>query len=197
MSQGYYEQDAGGYGAQPVPQGNPSAVVSLVCGILGCIPLITGLLAVIFGIVGLNKARNPYVSGKGMSIAGLILGVISLIGWGAFFALGLSLWGSFGKPTIVATQFALQMSRGDVDGALTQTTGIAREKLAADSDAMKAAGPITSLGPQNFNKVAEAGKPETVTMSGMTVRQGGSNGTFTMTLTKVGNDYKVSEYSFK
>jgi hypothetical protein len=197
MSQGYYDEEAGGYGPKSVPQGNPSAVVSLVCGILGCIPIVTGLLAVIFGIVGLNKARNPYVSGKGMSIAGLVLGLISLIGWGAFGALVGVGWNEFGKPTLVAVQFAQQLSQGNVDAAMAYTTGIAREKLVADSDAMKAAGPILSLGAQNFKKDAEAGKPETLSMSGMSIRQNGKNGTFTMTLTKVGNDYKVSDYSFK
>ncbi|HWE38451.1 MAG TPA: DUF4190 domain-containing protein [Isosphaeraceae bacterium] len=197
MSQGYYDQGEAGYGAQPVPQGNPSAVVSLVCGILGCIPLVTGLLAVIFGIVGLNKARDPYVSGKGMSIAGLVLGVISLIGWGGFGAIVYVGWDAFGKPTKAAIEFAQELSRGDVDAAMARTTGIARDKLVADSDAIKASGPITSLGPQSFNKTAVQGQPETLKMSGITVRQDGKNGTFTMTLTRVGDDYKISDYSFK
>jgi hypothetical protein len=197
MSQGYYDQGEAGYGGQPVPRGNPPAVISLVCGILGCIPILTGLLAVIFGVVGLNKARDPYVSGKGMSIAGLVLGIISLVAWGGIGAAGYFSWNQFGKPTVVAVRFAQQLSRGNVDAALADTSGIAREKLVADSDALKPGGPIDSLGPQSFNKIVALDKSEKLTIGGLTVRPTGRNGTFTMTLVKVGDDYKVSDYSFK
>jgi hypothetical protein len=56
------------------------AIASLVCGIIGLLVfgIILGPLAVIFGGVGLSRA-NRGASGKGMAIAGLILGLIATV----------------------------------------------------------------------------------------------------------------------
>lgn len=64
------------------PKTNVYGIISLVCGILG-IPLfflllIPSILAVIFGIMGLNFAKNN-ISGRGMSIAGIILGLVVIV----------------------------------------------------------------------------------------------------------------------
>lgn len=73
-----------GYGA-PRPR-NGLAIASLVLGIAGVVTcwltfpgIILGILAVIFGGVGLARARNDRVSNKGMAIAGLTTGVIAII----------------------------------------------------------------------------------------------------------------------
>lgn len=67
----------------PARRGNGAAITALVCGLLLCIPFLTGLLAVIFGAVGLKKAREPGRGGKGLALTGLILGLVNLIGWAA------------------------------------------------------------------------------------------------------------------
>ena len=58
------------------------AVASLVLGILSvplCFVFVPGLLAVIFGAIGLGQIRaDPAQAGRGQAIAGLILGSISL-----------------------------------------------------------------------------------------------------------------------
>jgi hypothetical protein len=56
------------------------AIASLVCGIVGFIVfgVILGPLAVVFGSIGLSRA-NRGASGKGMAIAGLILGAIATV----------------------------------------------------------------------------------------------------------------------
>jgi hypothetical protein len=76
---------------------NVLSIVSLVAGILGllgmCLGVIPvvglfcsvpgglfGLVAVILGIVGMNKVKTSGEKGKGMAIAGLILGVLTLLG---------------------------------------------------------------------------------------------------------------------
>ena len=46
-----------------------AAVTSLVCGILGCF-IITGIVAIITGIIGLSATSNPNVKGRGMAVAG-------------------------------------------------------------------------------------------------------------------------------
>lgn len=57
--------------------GKGFAITSLVLGILGLffLGILFGPLAIIFGIIGLNK------NGGGMALAGLILGIIDLILW--------------------------------------------------------------------------------------------------------------------
>jgi uncharacterized protein DUF4190 len=65
--------------AQPVAQpSNGMAIASLVLGILGVFIPFLGVLALIFGGVGLSKA-NDGASGKGMAIAGLVLGILGTL----------------------------------------------------------------------------------------------------------------------
>ena len=65
---------------------NPLAIVSMICGCLLCVPFI-GIAAVITGALGMRKARDPAVTGKGLAIAGLVLGILNLLGWGAYIGL--------------------------------------------------------------------------------------------------------------
>ena len=63
------------------PKTNIYGLISLICGIAG-IPLfflllIPNILAIVFGIIGLNYAKNN-LTGKGTSIAGIILGCIMI-----------------------------------------------------------------------------------------------------------------------
>src|ERR1700689_5061154 len=71
------------YGAPP-PQRRTSAaaVASLVCGILGCIPILSQLLALIFGIVGIRATSKPNVGGRGMAIAGIVLALLGFACYG-------------------------------------------------------------------------------------------------------------------
>lgn len=65
---------------QPKDYGNGFGVASLVCGIaslvlLCCCAPITGVLAIVFGIVQITRTPNN----KGMSIAGIITGAIGIL----------------------------------------------------------------------------------------------------------------------
>ncbi|PZS14037.1 MAG: hypothetical protein DLM57_15315 [Pseudonocardiales bacterium] len=62
------------------PAGNGLAVTAMVLGIVGLLVLgvILGPLAVVFGLIGLRRA-NGGASGKGMAIAGVILGIIDTV----------------------------------------------------------------------------------------------------------------------
>lgn len=68
------------------PPASPAAVLSLVCGILLCLGPITGLTAIIAGIVARGQAaRKPgVVGGAGMATAGVVLGVLNFLGWGGY-----------------------------------------------------------------------------------------------------------------
>ncbi len=74
-----------GYGAVAAPgRTNGLAVTSMVLGIVGivlfCLYAIPSILAVIFGAVALNqfKTQPSVYTGRGMAIAGLVLGLIGV-----------------------------------------------------------------------------------------------------------------------
>jgi hypothetical protein len=81
----------------PSAKTNVLSIISLVAGILGllgmCVGIIPvvgwfcsvpggllGLAAVIMGVLGINQVKAKGEKGKGMAVAGLILGVLTLLG---------------------------------------------------------------------------------------------------------------------
>ena len=88
----------------PLRQTSTTAIVSLVCGLLGwtVLPFIASVVAVVTGHMARAEIRrNPAVEGDGLAVAGLVLGyamlavavaaviaiVVFLGGLAAFFAL--------------------------------------------------------------------------------------------------------------
>jgi hypothetical protein len=117
-----------------------AAIASLICGILGCIPFITGLLAVVFGIVGIRATGNPRYSGRPLAVIGLILGLISLVLWGLFGGAGYAAFAYTRPAREAARQFAADLAAGNIDAAHARCTGISREEIAKASDAVKGFG---------------------------------------------------------
>jgi hypothetical protein len=92
-----YGQPPSPYSQQPGPYGQPGyygmpaepktlSIASMVCGIASVIMgwlLLPQIAAIITGHMALK--REP--SGKGMSITGLVLGYLCLLGYGAFWLL--------------------------------------------------------------------------------------------------------------
>lgn len=78
----------GAFGAYEPPKSNGIAVAALVCGIIGALiawapfvvifGLILAILAVIFGVQGLKRAKEVD-KGRGVALAGLILGVAGIV----------------------------------------------------------------------------------------------------------------------
>ena len=69
----------GGYGYQPPPQAvgtNGMAIASLVCSLFGWVCIIGGVLGIIFGFMALGQIRQRGQGGRGMAIAGIVIGVI-------------------------------------------------------------------------------------------------------------------------
>jgi hypothetical protein len=66
---------------------NGLAIAGMVCGIVGLFlfNIILGPLAIIFGGVGLSKARTG-AAHRGMAVAGIVLGVLDLVIFGVFLA---------------------------------------------------------------------------------------------------------------
>jgi hypothetical protein len=76
----------------PVQQSNSMATTGLVVSSIalvccGCGPL--GVLGIVFSCIGLSQAnRDPAQTGKGIAIAGIVLGIVSLVGSIVAFAMG-------------------------------------------------------------------------------------------------------------
>lgn len=65
----------------PVPRLSATAVTSLVLGLLGCIPLVTSLGAILFGLIGIGITRHPAIRGRGLAVTGLLLGLAGTLAW--------------------------------------------------------------------------------------------------------------------
>lgn len=72
--------------------------------------IVFGLLALIFGLLGRGRAKRGEATNGGMSIAGVVLGVLGLLFTIGFITLGLLFWNS---PTGRDYQQCLEQSAGD------------------------------------------------------------------------------------
>ena len=69
------------------PPASTAAVVAVVCGALLCLGPLTGIPAIIAGFMARSAIKQaPHaVGGGGMALAGIILGVVNLLGWAVWF----------------------------------------------------------------------------------------------------------------
>jgi hypothetical protein len=176
QAQGTPGAPGGGYSMPPQRKTSGAAIAALIFGILGCVPLITGLIAIVCGFIGIRTTRDPRYSGRGMAVAGLILGLLSVLIWGVVG--GTAGWGGWWaynqtKPQREASrQLATDLSAGNVDAAMARCTSqVKREELVAAAAKMKGWGtlqdttmPIGSR--QTVNSVEEAYVAGAATFSG-------------------------------
>lgn len=135
------------YPAQPWPsRTSAAAVASLVLGVLGCMPFCTGVLAIITGIVGISVTGNPSIKGRGMAIAGLILGTLSLIGWTGVGGV-MWRWRVVTVPErVLAHQFISDLSQGNTSAAAAESTSrVTAAQLDAGAATMKSWGGIKKI----------------------------------------------------
>jgi len=58
------------------------AITALVMGLVGLILNFVSILAIIFGAIALGQLnKDPSLKGKGMAVAGLVLGIVVFIVW--------------------------------------------------------------------------------------------------------------------
>jgi uncharacterized membrane protein len=75
----------------PMKQGNSGiAIASFVLSLVGVIPCfwvfqIPGLLGAIFGFVGLKQTKSRERGGRGMAVAGTIIGIVLVVACVAFW----------------------------------------------------------------------------------------------------------------
>lgn len=74
-------------GGYPQPYGYPQprntngfAIAALVCSLVGILLAFIGpVLGVVFGIVGLRQTARPGEAGRGLAIAGIVIGAVLLL----------------------------------------------------------------------------------------------------------------------
>ena len=93
-------------GPMITPPNSGLAIASLICGLLFFIPFIPAILAIVFGIVGINQTKTGRAGGRGLAIAGLVCGAVSLFFWGSCFLAPLA---GFNRAARQARQTAKQV----------------------------------------------------------------------------------------
>jgi prepilin-type processing-associated H-X9-DG protein len=88
------------------PPSSGLAIAALICGLLFFIPILPAILAVIFGIIGINQTRGGRAGGRGLAVAGLVCGAASLFFWGSCFLAPLA---GFNRAVRQAQQTAKQV----------------------------------------------------------------------------------------
>lgn len=148
--------------AIPRPRTSVAAVASLVCGLLGCL-IVPGVAAVILGIVGIAKTREPMVKGRGMAVAGLVLGSLGIIA--SIAAIALSLFAYFISETkleparLAAQRFIHDVSEGKVDAAVASSVaGTDRAPIADLAERMKPWGAFQGLDDEVISYVNAKGR---------------------------------------
>jgi hypothetical protein len=188
------------YGIPPSPRrSNGPAIVSLVLGILGCVPWLTGFLAVVLGILGIRKARDPQVGGKGMAIAGLILGALSFVSWSIF---GTAIFGvittamqASAPQRAMARQFLADLGDQDVPAAQSMAApSLSPEEVQALADKIKPWGALEDATTIHFNYSNNNGAKQ-MTIGGVARFAQGSH-PYSITFTQVNNEWKIEKVEF-
>ena len=184
-----------GYGYNPPPQqSNGPAIASLILGILGCVPLITGLLAVILGFVGLRKTRDPNVGGKGLAIVGLILGLLSIFGWCAFGGAMVAGWRASRPVRVTAHQFIADVANGNTQAAANEST-LNSGEIVLGTTQMQQYGQFVDTTFTNFNYNVNNGI-STAKVTGIATFSKGPKAC-TVEMVKQAGTYKVTAYTLQ
>lgn len=136
---------------------NGMAILALICGVLQCIPIITGVLAIIFGLLGIKKANNPAIgNGKGLALVGLVLGVLGLLGWLVFIGAGGAayVWakGQIEQPRETTIACLQALSAGDVEKAMTFChSTMDKQQMVEVAKYLKPMGAFEELSVNGFN----------------------------------------------
>lgn len=183
----------------PQREGNGPAIAALVMGLLLCIPFITGLGGIILGAVGIKRAGNPRVAGggKGMAIAGLILGIVNLIIWGLFGSGIYALIAGTSEQRTIAKQFIKDLSQGNVSAAAAAChSTMPRSSLDQASKTMQSWGTLQDTTFVGVNANANAGQGTQVVVSGVAQFSNAPQRQVIIEFGKEGDKWKIVKFQF-
>jgi hypothetical protein len=186
------------YQMQPT-QSNGWGLAALITGIMGfCTLGLGGLLAIIFGFLGIRKSKVTHTGG-GMSIAGLIIGILSMIGWGVFYSIfGLAFLGisnaikAQAPMRDAADHFVHDLSAGSLPSVQADTEG-----SIPDADLQSLIDNVKDLGAvQNVTSFITNATSDSCDLTLGTARFDKGSRTFTGHEVKKGDAWKISAFSF-
>ena len=105
---GYGQWQGWGPPAPPPPGTDGMAIAGFVLGLLGFVG-ISAILGIVFGAVALGRIRRTYQQGKGLAIAGIVLGSCWLALFVFLIVIGLAVGGSSTPPAPTFTGAAIQI----------------------------------------------------------------------------------------
>ena len=182
------------YSMAPVPRStSKSAVASLVLGILGCIPVITGIPAAIFGFIGIRQTRDPMVRGRGMAIAGLVLGLLNLCAWSLVGIFVGVLFRGSAVPRQIAHDWFNDLSTSQIAAASSLKSGsFSQPQFDTLLANLSPYGPLTSITNTSINLNDNNGQT-TCDLSGTATFAGPSpTHAYTMSLVKESGVWKIT-----
>lgn len=147
------------------------AVSSLICSLLFCIPFVTSAVGLLLGIVGV-AITGPMGrrSGRGIALAGLILGVLGLFGWGY---LTVQIYRGIIVPIQQAGEFVIAIRQGDYTRAGRFTvTPFDNARLPELAEKVRELGDFRSFDQPQFRELRESGVSG-LAISGVAVFQRG------------------------
>jgi uncharacterized protein DUF4190 len=189
---GMYPQ-AGGYPGYSAARTSGMAVTSLILGLLLCIPGLTGLLAIIFGLFGIGATKDPLVRGRGMAIAGLLLGLINFALWGGGAE---AYWKDTAPMRAISRQFINDLSAANPSVANDCSSKITADQLKTAAAWFAQQGPVQKVQAWAFGNQnqAQAGAPAAC-LGRITFTNGQRSG-FQFTLIYNQGAWKVDTFNF-
>jgi len=184
----------------PPKRTNGMAVAGLICAIAGfCLWFLGGILGVIFGLIGLRKSRDPQVGGRGLAVAAIVIGVLSILGSGLFSYLtyrGIRAGVTATKPERdAARRFVVDLNQSDVNAAATEATSdLTAADLQALAQKLHAMGAFTDMTSSQIN-IQDTNGSMTCSLHGIANFASG-NQDYDLTLVRTGNSWKVSKAQF-
>jgi hypothetical protein len=182
-----------GYSLPSQSRTSAVAIVSLICGLVLCFPVITGLIAIITGIIGIGQTSNPAYKGRGMAIAGLLLGVVNCVAW---LGGGYAMYAGSGPARAFAHQYINNLSAGNVDQCFADVSSnstITKDQINAEYQKMQAWGTLQRTMIFGFSFTAANGQ-STGAVSGSCAFSNGQQHTFQMILSKQNGQFKVDQF---
>jgi hypothetical protein len=189
-----------GYAVPGTPMGSPSktsvaAVFSLVFGILGCIPMVTSVLALICGFIGISATKNNQKSGRGLAIAGIVLGLLGVVLWGLFGGGLYTMWRVTGPTRAEGRQFIQNLADGKVDAAYAQcTSDITKDEIEGLVKTIQPMGALKDV--TSFSVQANAVNGQTTSELGGAATFDKGAKPFTLSLIKQNGVWKIRGVQF-
>jgi hypothetical protein len=127
-----------------VPRNTP-ALLSLLCGLLVFVPLVSSVLAILLGTVGIKRSRKRAAGGHGFAVAGLCLGILGTVFWSCLISY--CTLGYLAGPSCEGSSRALlsDLGGGRVKAAMAICDGPSASELEADSRQLVKCGPPLSI----------------------------------------------------